>query len=512
MTDPTPAGTAPRRRFRALWLAPVLALIALLAWAFASPIGAGPDDDYHLVSTWCAAGNETACQPGATATTRVISTSLRDIACYAQHEERSAACQGEIFDAAPSWETDRGNFAGEYPPVYYGVMQFLAIDDIQVGALLMRALTAVLFVALATALAVLLAPGRRRTLLWGWLVTLVPLGVFIIPSNNPSGWAVMGVGTAFLALLGWFESAGRRRWALGALYLLGIVIAAGSRGDAGVYAVGASVTAALLTSEWTRDWRLRAVLPIIGIAIAVVFFVSAGQSGVAATGFTSGGGGASLTVGADGEAEAVPLAGFGLAAYNLLMLPFLWTGVWGTWGLGWLDTRLPSIVPWAATAAFIVVGFAGLGRLAWRKAIAVSGVLLVLIALPLYVLTAGGDKVGENLQPRYLLPLLVLFAMVLLSEVPRRAPLAFTRIQTFTILGALAIANLVALQVNLRRYVTGADVQGPNLDAGAEWWWPGLPFGPNAVWLVGVLAFAGLLAVLWPELRRPALRSPETLR
>ena len=35
-------------------LAPALALIALLAWVFASPIGASPDDDYHLTSAWCA--------------------------------------------------------------------------------------------------------------------------------------------------------------------------------------------------------------------------------------------------------------------------------------------------------------------------------------------------------------------------------------------------------------------------------------------------------------------------
>lgn len=69
-------------------------------------------------------------------------------------------------------------------------------------------------------------------------------------------------------------------------------------------------------------------------------------------------------------------------------------------------------------------------------------------------------------------------------------------------MGALSIANLVALQVNIRRYVTGSDAQGLNLGAGAEWWWSGLPVGPTAVWLIGALSFAALLASLWPELRR----------
>lgn len=499
----TMTSSSPRRfRFRWILLAPVLAFIALSAWAFASPIGAGPDDDYHLVSIWCANGGSAECTPGSEASTRVVPVTLRSIACYAQVESRSADCQYDVLADRASVEIDRGNFAGEYPPVYYAVMRVFAGDDIQVSALTMRLLNAALFVALATSLAALLPTARRRTLLWGWLVALVPLGMFLIPSNNPSGWALTGVGTAFLALLGWFETTGRRRWALGALYLAGMIMAAGARGDAAVYAIGATVTVLILTSARTRAFALSSILPAVGLIVAFAFFASAGQSGVASSGFTSTGGGATIPVAGEGGVEA-PLSGFALAAYNILMLPFLWTGVWGTWGLGWLDTQLPGIVPWAATAAFIVVGFAGLGLLTWRKAIATGGVLLVLIVLPVYVLTAGGDKVGASLQPRYLLPLIVLFAFLLLTE-PSGRSLRFTRVQTFVILAALAVANLVSLQVNIRRYVTGADQQGLNLDAGAEWWWTGIPVGPTAVWVIGAVAYAGLVAVLWHQLRRPA--------
>ena len=42
------------------------------------------------------------------------------------------------------------------------------------------------------------------------------------------------------------------------------------------------------------------------------------------------------------------------------------------------------------------------------------------------------------------------------------------------IAGALAVANSFALHHNLRRYVTGLDERGFNLDAGREWWWFGL--------------------------------------
>jgi len=479
----------------------VLAFLALSAWAYASPIGAAPDDDYHLVSIWCADGGSAQCQPGSSDSTRSMDAEFRGIVCYAQHRNVSAACQNQSWGAVGRFETDRGNFAGEYPPVYYAVMHVFAGPDIQVSALTMRLVNAALFVALATALSVLLPVARRRTLLWGWLVAVIPLGIFLIPSNNPSGWAVTGVGTAFLALLGWFETAGRRPWALGALYLVGMFMAAGSRGDAAVYAVGATVVAVILSVVRTREWGMRSILPLVGIVIAIVFFATATQAGVAAVGFSGGGSEAS---GSGGTASQLHLTGFGLAAYNLLMLPLLWTGVWGTWALGWFDTGLPAIVPWAAVSAFVVVGFAGLGRLDWRKAISVVGVLLVLIVLPVYVLTVGGEKVGESLQPRYLLPVIVLLSM-LLATMPIGRELSFTRVQTITIFGALALANLVALQVDIRRYVTGAAQQGINLDAGAQWWWPGFPVGPTWVWAIGALAFAGLLAVLWPQLRRRSL-------
>ena len=489
-----------RRGMRAIHFAPVLAFIALVAWAFASPIGAGPDDDYHLVSTWCANGGSAHCEPGSDDTSRVVPVSLRDVACYAQHESRSATCQYTAWDSWPddTVELKRGNFVGEYPPVYYSLMRLMVGDDPQVSALVMRVVNAAIFVGLATALYALLPAIRRGTLLWGWLVTTVPLGMFLIPSNNPSGWAITGVGTAFLALLGWFGSEGRKKWLLAALFLAGIVMAGGARGDAAVYAAGAAVCATLLAAPPPRTGWRELWLPALGLIAAYLLFTASGQTGVVNSGF-GGDGSTSLPIpGSDGN--ELRLEGFALAAFNLLMLPMLWTGVWGGWGLGWLDTQLPAIVLWSATAAFIVVAFAGLGRLNLRKAVAVAGVLAVLIVLPVHVLTTGGDRVGMNLQPRYLLPLIVLLALVLLSE-PGMRRLRFTRIQTFAVLAALAVANLVSLQINIRRYVTGADQQGFNLDAGAEWWWIGLPIGPTAVWVIGVVAYAGLLAVLWAPLR-----------
>jgi len=491
-------------RLRWIHAAPLLAVLTLTAWAFASPVGASPDDDYHLASTWCALGGSEACAQGSQDNTRRVSIAFNSARCYALESTQSAACQREAglgLDGAMI-DTNRGNFERKYPGVYYATMRMFAGDDLAQSALTMRFVNLTLFVGLATALGALMPVSRRQTLLWGWLVSLVPLGLFLIPSNNPSGWAITGVGTAFLALVGWYESTSRRRWALGALYVVGIVMAAGARDDAAIYAAGATLVAGLLTVSRRREWLLRSILSVAGLVMVGLIFSTVTQADVGVQGFV---GAPSVGVPGLGDGVTEPTGGIALAAYNLLMLPYLWTGVWGTWALGWFDTVLPSIVPWAAGAAFVAVAFSGLGLLTKRKAVAITGVLVVLVVLPVYLLTAGGDAVGSQLQPRYLLPPIVLIALLLVAAPPGSRTVRFTRVQTLAVLGALALANLVALQVNIRRYITGTDQQGFNLDSGAEWWWDGVLVGPMAVWLIGSISFAALLAVLAPELRRTAV-------
>ena len=115
---------------------------------------------------------------------------------------------------------------------------------------------------------------------------------------------------------------------------------------------------------------------------------------------------------------------------------------------------------------------------------------------------AGPPHLTQRVRPRPVFVLVTVVLSLVLATMPRGREVVFTRVQTLTVLGALALANLVSLQVNIRRYVTGADQQGISLDSGAEWWWPSFPVGPTGVWVIGVLAYAALLAVLWPQLRR----------
>ncbi len=470
-------------------------ILALGSWVFASPVGSAPDENFHLTSIWCAnAARTDLCKPATDPSERYVPPATVFASCFAGNASLTAICQDPIIarGSEPTVKTNSGSFQKQYPPLFYATMNLLAGGDIALSVLLMRFLNVLFFVGISTALWLLLPLRRRSSLAWGWLVSTVPLGLFLIASDNPSSWAIIGVGSAWLALLGYFESAGRRKFLLGALYALSMMMAAGSRADAAIYAGFATMLVVLLTSVRSRRYARSALLPLAMGIIAALFYVSSGQSAIAA------GDGLAPHNGSNG-----PLDAFGLLAYNLLNVQSLWAGVFGSWPLGWLDTELPAIVSFGAVAAFVAVGFAGLAIGSKRKAIALVATVLVLWILPTYVLISGGNHVGQNVQPRYLLPLIVMLAGMLVLTARGRV-LQLGRWQGVIVILALCIAQAIALHINIRRYVTGISIQGWNLDAAPQWWWHGLALSPMGVWAIGTLAFSALVVILVRELGRPS--------
>ena len=87
-------------------------------------------------------------------------------------------------------------------------------------------------------------------------------------------WAVIGVGGAWLAALGWFRTTGARSWALGALTALSVLMAAGARTDAAIYSIIGLAIASFLGFERTRTYLLKLLLPAGLVLMAVIFFFS----------------------------------------------------------------------------------------------------------------------------------------------------------------------------------------------------------------------------------------------
>ena len=479
---------------------PLFLVIALGAWAYASPIGSSPDDNFHLTSIWCGqASPDAICAEGDSATTRTVPAILLEAPCYAYKPEVSAACLEKIgYSVEPTVLTEVGNFAGGYPPLFYAVMNLFAGTDVQVSILIMRFVNILLLTGLMTATFLALPVRRRGILVWSWLLTSVPLGLSLLASNNPSSWAMIGVGISWIAFLGFVETEGRRRVVLGVLSILAVVIAAGARADGAVYSlIGIGAVLLVRYRRSLLNWRTAGIVAA-AVLVCGIFYLTSNQTVTAINGFGNPG---TAAIGPGGALENVSTEKpslIALLAYNILNAPTLWEGAFGSWGLGWLDTELPSIVYLGSLAAFVSVAFLGFGNLDRKKFLALVAIGAALWILPVYVLTKGGSHVGIEVQPRYLLPLIILFAGVLLIKV-RDQRLMLTRGQAYLVALALSVANFVALHFTMRRYITGIDFMGWNLDQGIEWWWQGF-LSPMAVLIIGSLSFALLAFIVAREI------------
>ncbi|HEY4226653.1 MAG TPA: DUF2142 domain-containing protein [Pseudolysinimonas sp.] len=478
----------PLRRFPLLLLAPILAVIALVAWGYGSPVGSSPDDDFHLASIWCGGASLSAtCEPGAKADERTVPKDLLvQAVCFAHDGNASGACQGKNFGVHPDVvaTSDRVNATGLYPPVFYFVTSVFAGPNVDVSVLAIRIFNSILFVGWIVLLWFLLPARRRPGLVIGVVVTAVPLGMSIVPSTNPSSWAILSAATLWLALVGYFESSGRRKIALGAFAVVAAVIGAGARSDSAVYSALAVVVAVILTARRDRAYLLSSLLGLAVIAMSIAFYFSGHQADVASTGFSGEG------------AHPSRLSSVALFGANTLLIPGLWSGIFGLedWQLGWLDAPVPALTAIGAFLVFCGALFLGLRVGSRRKWLAVGLVVLAMWLIPTTILVLSRSVVGSYVQPRYILPLIVMLAgLALFGLAPR---ITASRAQRILAIVALSAANAIGLAFYMRRYITGVDQGGIDLDTGAEWWWPQFWLSPMAVLVIGSLAFAGMLVVL----------------
>lgn len=468
-----------RLHIAAAIIAPIALLFALIAWGVSSPPGSSPDDDYHMASIWCANGPIAGqCEETSSESTRMLPGDLTAAAsCFRFQPDQAASCprhEGEMV------VTDRGNWGdGAYPPLFYKAMSVFVGPDLSTSIVVMRTVNSVLFIGTMVGLFVLLPQSQRKVLIWGAAITMVPLGMFLIPSVNPSSWAVISAAGLWIATWGFFSQIGWKKWALAGMAVVLLIMGAGSRSDAAVYGVLALIVASVLSFRLDRRFLVELVLPLVLLVTGVLLFFSTGQSAVVS--------------GETAVAER-PLALSTLAFVDLKLLPELWIGVFGFWGLGWLDTELPGIVWVTTTTLFGALVFWGLRVGSVRKWIALAGVAVSLIAIPMYILLHDNVIIGTYVQPRYIYPLVIIFGGVALVGFMANG-LGLGRLQLFVVATGLTIANSVALHVNLRRYTTGMDNLNFNLDEPIEWWW-NVPITPMMVWFIGSLLFAAGAAAL----------------
>jgi len=484
----------------------LLAFMSLGAWAFSSPVGSSPDDRYHLASIWCDDTLGVSCEQNAEGR-NLMPAALLESPCYLGSPTTSAGCQPFMDGTDPRVQADPGSDVDRnlYPGGFYTVLNLFTTDNIEVAILTMRLFNVLLFVLSGVVLWITLARRLQRTLVWTWALTLIPLAAFLIPSTNPTSWAIVGVGMAWLALLGYFEATGWRVYVLGALYVVLVAVATGARSDSTLFVGATSIITLFMTQADKKTLIRRFILPAAaGLGVITWLIFKPGQIGIITEGFGERAQqsypdelpwqtGVEVSTGFD----------WSLFWYNTWDAPALWLGMFGDypWGaLGWLDTVMPQAVTALVTWMILGVTFIALRNAWWQKWFAAGSMIFLAWFIPVWTLQQGGHKIGEQIQPRYLIPLFIVAIGVLLLQKRSDQVLIASRAGQVGIIVALSIANSVALHANTRRYTTGTVRGGIDLDYERDWWWSSLPnfLGANALWVIGSLSF---FALLWFAIR-----------
>lgn len=473
--------------------ATVLALfwVSLAAWAFASPTGSSPDDDYHLARVYCATGDYECTPEG-----------LRQVPCFAWMPKVTGDCtpaarianvpgiRHEPMDdlAAPALT----GIHDDRPEVIEAVLSRLVGDTLAQTTMRIRLLNVTLAVAIAGLSVLLTRAAWRPAVALSWLVAAVPLGMFVVSSINPSAWAIVGVvglwGPLLTLVTGkrWDRSAAARL----VFVQLVVVMAIGARTDAPVYVSIVALTAAVYAWQAAgradRALMLRLAVPaaLVAQSVAVFAFVSMGRASYIASG---------LAVQRNRPTAAAGPEGPGVVYRSL-------SGVLDAVAapmLGWMDTAMPSLVAALATGALFAAAVVGAGAMDRPKATAV-GVFLTLTGAFLVLVSSR----VPSTQPRYFLPLLMVASGLLLLPPRRGRARVLSRAQVALVLLGLVGANALALLVVIQRFSHGAQsaVPRPGDLAAAPapgWWWSALPAGPFDLWLVGSAAFAAACWSLW---------------
>ena len=474
-----------RKSVQIRWItaAIVSAIFALSSWAISSPVGSSPDDDFHLPSIWCGQGlRDGLCEEGEKeGWYQIPYTAMANSACFAGLQNESGFCEQD--NALVDHPIINNNY-NLYPKLFYWTMSWFATEDVVSSTLMMRIMNSIFSIGLISIVIFNLPHYLRRMPILTLLFTSMPLGIFLIPSTNPSSWSYIGLIVLITSFIGFLSvSNTKSKTILGLLSLFGFFMATGARADAAPYAVVAILLSWLVSSQNRKLLSINSLVTITLLSLALYIFQSAGT--------------ARSIVSGEGLRLPAELSTTPSLFENLVRIPELWAGIFGSWGLGWLDTPMPGIVWVTSLGITFAVVFSSLRWFDYRQTIAFGLSLLALLAVPLYVLMSNNLSVGEQVQPRYLLPLMVFLVTLALFRRDSDTGLKLSVGQLATVGFGLVLANSVSLHSNIRRYTTGVDLAGINLDTSIEWWWANSLVSPNFVWAIGSLSFAFAIFSIW---------------
>ncbi|WP_407839316.1 DUF2142 domain-containing protein [Streptomyces sp. DSM 116496] len=460
-----------------LWAVSFVLFFTIAAsWSAATPLGASPDEHAHFIRAAAVArgqinGSEVmvphivAGIKGDFAETGVqlpewYSDLPKHHECYSWHAGTPASCAPAIGTSDTIVEVPTA--AGRYHPAYYLMTGWpsLLVEGTK-GLYLMRLMSA-LFCSLLLASAVVTASEWRRgrsLALLGVFTAATPMALFMAGMVNPSGGEIAAGILVWTGLLSILMSPdphllNRRlaRVGIGGLVLINI------RPLGLIWFAGAVCFGLLLAERGV----LRSVLR------RKAMWLWTGLLGLATVGAL-----AWAAAHPDNSVIKIPkylttteAARRTLGASEMYVQQMLGY-------FGWLDTPAPLVTWYVWLGVIAVLTVLGLMYGRKRETVALLGMLIAIVIVPVVGQTSQASKIGLVWQGRYLLPFAVGLPLMAVLILARRMPekgFPLRRLVGYS-LPLLALGNAAAFYWTLRRFAVG--ISGPVIPYAAHWAPPG---------------------------------------
>ena len=332
-------------------------IVASLAWVVASPVGASPDEDFHVGAMWCPppiedSGCQIATKDGRKAVIVPQTLAKENVTCYAYDHDNSARCTFAASDdlTAPTLRWDDGN----YPWGYYQFAHLFVQHSTNRAVLTLRVFNTLLAITLLGSIIALADSGLRRAIAVALTTAWLPMGFYFIAG-----------------------------------------MACTSRGDSAFFLFVVSVALACAVRPCAR------LVPeaIVACAASLVgIWVMSGTNASANLATT--------------EASAASPGRRAIFMQNLEAIPSYLAGFVGyRIGPGWNDVSYAGTVSYGALIVVCAVICWALVSLTWRKAVSSFVILGAIVGVPVVIGVQGRFSNVEFYQPRYMLPLFAVFVV-----------------------------------------------------------------------------------------------------
>ncbi len=419
--------------------------ILITCFSVITPVSAGPDDDFHLASIWCADGkNAKTCSEFTSDEYRTYGKIPGDLSVLISCKSRDISISPNCKDDA---DTGIATFVrvnnGEYPSIFYKFFNLFVSQDSLKSIIIMRLFNSCLvFLSICFAIALLPIRSSTKILQFSFLL-LVPFPLFLLGTNNPQSWsAFLIIPVYFIVsnILVDFNYLKRKILVLQNLFLMvTVIMIIGSRGD-GIYLILFLIAIVCLANFKHID---KIKIPIVGFWIIAGFVLDRifGPRNFA------------LAV-SNMESE-----GRSFTFHNIMELPGFLLGIFGAKGdsgylsLGSYDLPLPSI-SWVAIALSLALLLSGGHSDNYHKFAFVVGLFGVAI-ICLYGMNQQMANTAGFFQPRYLLGFVFITLLVGIDKNLER----ITQLKYFAILFLSTLCYATFIYAVILRYSSGIRVE-----------------------------------------------------